>query len=160
MPTHLHTHLLFPFPLANAAKAKECASQRTATVQTFVQTMTDIALNVNRSYKVSANLKRNRFGQTAAHAHNIKIKRNNFFKGFVGYRKYVLLTNILQVQKMRTTLRCKLSFYLFAFFAERVSLLISQKNYFVNPFFVSGNAMSLRNTLRLFQTLNVLRLDN
>ena len=44
MPTHLHTHLLLPFPLAKAAKAKECASHRTAKVQTLNFT----ALNVNR----------------------------------------------------------------------------------------------------------------
>ena len=72
---------------------------------------------------------------------NIKIKRNNYFEGCVGYRKCVHLMNILQVQKMRTTLRCKLSFYLFAFIAGSVSLRSPQKNYFVNPFFVRGNPL-------------------
>lgn len=34
MPTHLHSHLLLPNTLADATKAKESASHRTATVQT------------------------------------------------------------------------------------------------------------------------------
>jgi hypothetical protein len=133
--------LTFAFALKRTSptsKSKRECKQPHTTVQTFVQTPTDSALNVNRSYKVSANLKLYRFGQTAAHAGNIKIKRNNFFEEFVGYWKCVLLMKCLQVQKMRTTLRCKLSFYLFAFFAGSVSLRISQKNYFVNPFFVMG----------------------
>jgi hypothetical protein len=48
-PTHLHSHLpLLPHIQATQAKSKESASQRTGTVQTFLQTLTDIALNVNR----------------------------------------------------------------------------------------------------------------
>ena len=40
-PTHLHSHLLLPYAEANAAKAKESASKRTPTVQTFLLTLTD-----------------------------------------------------------------------------------------------------------------------
>lgn len=104
-------------------------------------------------------------------AANNKIKRNNFFEGFVpclrdavrqGLAKCVQETNILQVQKMRTTLRCKLSFCLpachrasqcmagrFAFFAERASHLIPQKNYFVNPFFEKRNYRNTKPSLIL-----------
>ena len=99
---------------------------------------------------------------TETHADNIKIKRNNFFEGFVRLSKCVQVINILQVQKMRTTLRCKLSFCLpachlasqcmagrFAFFAETVSLLIPQKNYFVNPFFEKRNYRNTKPSLIL-----------
>ena len=82
-------------------------------------------------------------GQKSSDADNIKIKRNNFFEEFVRLAKCMQETNILQVQKMRTTLRCKLSFCLFAFFfaPDASGLLIPQKNYFVNPFIVSCDFM-------------------
>lgn len=49
MPTHLHSHLsLLPNTQATQAKSKKSASHRTRKVQTFVQTLTDIAMNVNR----------------------------------------------------------------------------------------------------------------
>ena len=99
-------------------------------------------LETNLLTNFSANLGLDGFVGTVPHAANIKIKRNNFFEGFVRLTKCVHLTTVLQVQKMRTTLRCKLSFCLFAFFAETVSLLIPQKNYFVNPFFVICNFIS------------------
>lgn len=67
------TFAFAPSHTGNASKVKrECKPTHT-TVQTFVQTLTDTALNVNRSYKVAANLKRNRFGQSTAHAHNIRL---------------------------------------------------------------------------------------
>ena len=80
------------------------------------------------------------FVSTAWRAHNIKIKRNKKKKGFVGYRKCVQVMNILQVQKMRTTLWKKISFYLFAFFAGTVVLSIPSFFYFVNPFFVGQHS--------------------
>ncbi len=95
--------------------------------------------------EVCANFREDDFQSTIARTDNIKIKRNNFFESFVRLSKCVQVINILQVQKMRTTLRCKLSFHLFAFFAETVSHLIPQNNYFVNPFFVIGYACASNN---------------
>lgn len=42
------------------------------------------------------------------------------------------------MQKRLTALQCKLTFFLFAFYTETVSYLITQKNYFVNPYFVTS----------------------
>lgn len=57
----------------------------------------------------SANFGLDGFGRTVAHAANIKIKRNNFFEGFVGYRKCVHLMNILQVQKITSLIPSSLA---------------------------------------------------
>jgi hypothetical protein len=102
----------------------------------IVLTRTDIALNVNRFGQSECKLDTAHLRTDSTAADNIKIKRNNFFEGFIGYQTFLLLMKCVQVQKMRTTLWHKFFFYLFAFFAESVSLLIPQKNYFVNPFFV------------------------
>lgn len=74
-------------------------------------------------------------------ADNIKIKRNNFFEGFVGYRSVVLLMKCVQEKIFATEENGVNDFiYLLQKFSRTVSLLILQKNYFVNPFFVIANA--------------------
>ena len=74
-------------------------------------------------------------------AANIKIKRNNFFEGFVGYRSVVLLMKCVQEKIFATEENGVNDFiYLLQKFSRTVSLLILQKNYFVNPFFVIANA--------------------
>jgi hypothetical protein len=104
-------------------KIKRACKQPHTTVQTFVQTLTDIALNVNRSYKVSANLKRNRFVEREAHAHNIRLKEIKKRRALRGKQRVVVLTN--GVSK-RTVMLLNPSFF-----------------YFFNPFFVSGNSLAV-----------------
>ena len=65
--------------------------------------------------------------RTKQSSHNIKIKRNNFFEGFVGYRSVVLLMKCARENFCNRGKRCK-RFYLFvAKFSRTVSLLILQK---------------------------------
>ena len=101
-----------------------------------VRNRADIALNVNRFEQSVCEHEHDSFGQTAAHAGNIKIKRNLKKKGFIGSRTVVHLMKCVQVQKMRTTLWHKFFIYLFAFFARTVSLCIPSLLNFVNPSYV------------------------
>lgn len=80
--------------------------------------------------------------QKCGDPYNIKSKGNIFFEGFVRLSKCGLLTECAQVQKRRTAMQCKLTFLLFAFFTETVSYLITQKNYFVNLYFVTSINMT------------------
>ncbi len=126
-----------PSHTSNASKVKrECKPPHT-TVQTFVQTLTDIALNVNRLEQNVCGLELYSFGRTAAHAGNIKIKRNLKKKGFGGYRKFVQVMKCVQVQKNATEESGVNNFnYLLHFFASTVVLSIPSFLNFVNPFFV------------------------
>lgn len=105
-----------------------------------VRNRTDLALNVKRFEQSVCRHEQNCFGQTAAHAGNIKIKRSLKKKGLVGYRKFVQVMKCVQVQKNATKESGVNDFnYLLHFFAGIVVLSIPSFLNFVNPFIVKSN---------------------
>ena len=157
MKNHPTKNTLLQFPQANA-ETKNCKrvffsppqeklkikkspplQKNKTSFHRTVQTLTDIALNVNRLEQNVCGLELYSFGRTAAHAGNIKIKRNLKKKGFGGYRKFVQVMKCVQVQKNATDVSGNnLSIWLH-FFASTVVLSIPSFLNFVNPFFVTCN---------------------
>ena len=110
------TFAFAPSHTSNASKVKRECKPTHPTVQTFVQTLTDIARNVNRFYKVCADFGVNRFVEKAAQPLTESLAKILKKGGLVVNQTVVLLMKCVQAKKNATEESGKNLYLFVAFF--------------------------------------------